>query len=73
MDASKAFDRLERSGGGTIVPLLIFCLGMVITLVACLAIRNLDKQIEDRIRQREQALRADEVVDLMKSGSHVLV
>jgi hypothetical protein len=69
LDAVKAFDRLERTGGGFLVPLILFCLGMLITIAACLAISQLDQQI----REQEQPTPNSTLVEDSRNSLHVIV
>ncbi len=62
MDPIDAFDRLERRGRGLIVPLVLFCAGLAMTLVACLAIKNLDQRIEQRFENQSEPVGIDAMV-----------
>jgi len=73
LDAMKAFDRLERSGSGFTVPFLLFCLGMLITVAACLAIRDLDQRIEQRLRNEQEQSPQDTLVQASEAVAHVNV
>ena len=62
MDARDAFDRLERSGGGFVVPLLVFTLGMILTVVVCQFFHTLDDRIETRVRELRSHAAGDDFV-----------
>lgn len=70
LDPTKAFDRLERSGGGFVVPFLLFCIGLLITVAACLAIRQVDERIDNQNRERESA-QQDTLVEFRGVNVHV--
>jgi len=69
----KAFDRLERSGSGFTVPFLLFCLGMLVTVAACLAIRDLNQRIEQRLRDQQEQSPQDTMVEFSEAVVHVNV
>ena len=73
LDAMKAFDRLERSGGGFVVPFVLFCFGMLVTVAACLAIRDLDARIERRLRDQQEQSPQDTMVYISEAVVHVNV
>ncbi len=73
MDAVKSFDRLERSGGGFVVPLMLFGFGMFVTVMACLAIRRVDERIEQRIRNQPQHAEDGTLVEHTRNALHVIV
>jgi len=62
VDARDAFDRLERSGGGFVVPLLVFTLGMILTIVVCHCFRALDDRVETRVRELQAQAAGDDFV-----------
>ena len=70
LDPTKAFDRLERSGGGFIVPFILFCIGLLITVAACLAIRQVDERIDKQNREQETA-QQDTLVEFIGVNVHV--
>ena len=73
LNAIKAFDRFERSGGGFVVPIVLFTIGAVVTVIACLAIRQLDVRIEKRRHQQEIESSANTIVDAVEDSIDVKV
>jgi hypothetical protein len=67
----RAFERLDRSGGGLVVPFLLFGIGMLITVVACLAIRELDQRIDQQLREQQEQRDADTMVKQRELRIHV--